>query len=260
MKSHLSSPVVLRISLVTAIVTSLAAAGGNYFRVRQKIAAMRAELAAQTTIAQRAESELQFARTELEKTTIRLKAVQLELEQTEADKKAELATMAEKTGAAEKCCKEVSDARRDLEDAQRYLSRYRAAGLEPEQIVVAAKQIADLRKAVAAAETRNLVLEQKQKLVTKVSPDVEATVALPAALRGRVISTDPKWRFLVLDVGADQGVLENGEVLLRRGDKLLGRARVSRVQQDCCVANVMSGWELGEIQEGDIAIPATPHS
>ena len=73
-------------------------------------------------------------------------------------------------------------------------------------------------------------------------------------------TADPKWHFIVLDVGEDQGVLLNGEVLVSRQGKLLGKAKVSRVQPGRCVANMVPGWEFGEIAEGDQVIPAVPRS
>jgi hypothetical protein len=174
-----------------------------------------------------------------------------------ADKEAALASAAQLTNLTRKQSVDLIALRQDLQDAQRSLSRFRGAGLEPEQISGAAGRIKKLEKALAEAETRNQALSQQVKtLLAKDDPEVP--VILPAGLQGKVISTDPKWRFVVLDIGASDGVLEYGDLLLRRGDQLVGKARVSRVQKDRCVANVMSGWNFTEIREGDIAIPAIP--
>src|SRR6266850_489176 len=72
--------------------------------------------------------------------------------------------------------------------------------------------------------------------------------------------SDPKWQFVVLNVGEDQGVLEHGELLINRDGKLVAKVKVSSVQKDRCVANVMPGWQIGEIFEGDLVIPAHPAS
>lgn len=253
------SSLVLRISLIIAVVTGLLAGGFNYFNVKTKIERLRAELAAQTTIAQKAESELARTQAELNKAMVGLKVTKTELDQNVADKQAALTALAEQTSLAKKRGEELATLRPELQDAQRYLERYRVAGLEPEQIVGAAARIKDLEKALAAAEKNCARLELTVK---QLSPGDcgGGPVVLPAGLTARVISTDAKWRFLVLDAGADQGVLQNGELLVRRGDKLVGKARVSRVEPDCCVANLMSGWDLDEIKKGDVAIPATPQS
>jgi len=75
-----------------------------------------------------------------------------------------------------------------------------------------------------------------------------------------VLVTDPKWNFVVLNIGEDQGVLERGELLVNRDGKLVAKVIVRSVQKDRSIANVMPGWELGEVMEGDQVIPAHPAS
>jgi hypothetical protein len=85
-------------------------------------------------------------------------------------------------------------------------------------------------------------------------------VLLPAALRGKVLAVDPKWNFVILDVGENQGILEYGELLVNRNGKLVGKVIVRNVQKDRSTANLMPGWEIGEVIEGDQVIPAHPAS
>jgi hypothetical protein len=40
----------------------------------------------------------------------------------------------------------------------------------------------------------------------------------------------------------------------------VAKVRVSKVQKDRSVANIMPGWQLGEVLEGDQVIPAHPAS
>ena len=42
--------------------------------------------------------------------------------------------------------------------------------------------------------------------------------------------------------------------------QLVAKVIVSSVQKDRCVANIMPGWQLGEVIEGDQVIPAHPES
>lgn len=74
------------------------------------------------------------------------------------------------------------------------------------------------------------------------------------------MAVDPKWDFVVLNVGEDQGVLQNGELLVSRDGKLVAKVIVRSVQKDRCIANMVPGWKLGDIYEGDVAIPAHPAS
>jgi hypothetical protein len=54
--------------------------------------------------------------------------------------------------------------------------------------------------------------------------------------------------------------LEDGELLVHRNGKLVAKVIVRRAEKNRCIANVMPGWELAEIKEGDAAIPAHPGS
>jgi acyl-CoA thioesterase len=65
---------------------------------------------------------------------------------------------------------------------------------------------------------------------------------------------------VIINVGQDQGVLEHGELLVNRNGKLVAKVRVRSVQKDRSIANVMPGWQLGEVMEGDQVIPAHPAS
>jgi len=47
---------------------------------------------------------------------------------------------------------------------------------------------------------------------------------------------------------------------LNRHGRLVAKARVSRVQRDRSVADLLPGWEFGEVMEGDLVIPADPQS
>jgi negative regulator of sigma E activity len=78
-----------------------------------------------------------------------------------------------------------------------------------------------------------------------------APVVLPAGLRGKIVAVDPKYNFVVLNIGDDQGVLERGEMLVDRDGKLLGKVRIVSVKKDECVANILPEWKQGEIVEGD---------
>jgi len=63
---------------------------------------------------------------------------------------------------------------------------------------------------------------------------------------------------VVLDVGEDQGVISDGELLVSRQGKLVAKVVVRSVQKDRCIANLVPGWKLGEVIEGDEVSPAHP--
>ncbi len=84
----------------------------------------------------------------------------------------------------------------------------------------------------------------------------KGAVALPS-LSGKVQAVDPKWDFVVLDMGANHGLLKNGELNISREGKLIARVKVSRVETDYAIANVMRGFKISEIKEGDAVLTPT---
>ena len=74
------------------------------------------------------------------------------------------------------------------------------------------------------------------------------TCALPIC---NVLTVDPKWNFVVLDLGADKQMLEGGVLMVHRNSQLVGKVRISEVMPNRCVATVVPGWTLGDIEEGD---------
>ena len=81
---------------------------------------------------------------------------------------------------------------------------------------------------------------------------------MAATIRGKVVAVDPKWSFVVLDVGADQGVKERGVLLVSRNSKLVAKVKVTSVQATRSVANIVPGWKIGELLEGDVVVPSEP--
>jgi len=76
--------------------------------------------------------------------------------------------------------------------------------------------------------------------------------ASPApGLQGRVLSVNPEWHFVVIDLGWD--VVNIGDVVsIYRNDQLLGKARVERVQEQVCAAALLPEWVESQVQVNDV--------
>ena len=118
--------------------------------------------------------------------------------------------------------------------------------------------MADIKKqgdAIAALEDEKRILarnvkELQNKLDLVLGKD-EYVVPLPAGTKGNVVAVDPKWNFVILDLGADKEMLEGGVLMVHRNSKLVGKVRIREVLPNRCVANVIPGWKLADIEEGD---------
>ena len=71
-----------------------------------------------------------------------------------------------------------------------------------------------------------------------------------SGLHGRVLSVYKEWDFVVINLGWD--VVRIGDtVSIVRGDQLLAKARVERVQEDLCAATVLPEWKTAVINVND---------
>jgi hypothetical protein len=253
----------LRICLIVAILAGLAVGGLNFVKVKEKITTLQADLDRETKAHKEFEGKYTSTKKTLDKTTAELKQTQAILaDATTAKEKAE-ADLAKQVTRADKLNEDLAKTRQERDAAQADLAAYKATGRTPAQILTLNKEIKDLQDNLDAAVTENKLFTQKiKKLETELAVyrDPNFFVTLPAGLKGKVLVADPKWNFVVLSIGEDQGVLERGELLVNRNGKLVAKVVVRSVQKDRCIANVLPGWELGEVMEGDQVIPAHPAS
>jgi len=253
----------IRISLIVAIVAGLAVSGLNFLKVKEKITTIQQQREDERNAKVQAQTELASTKKDLEKTTADLKTTKANLETASAERDKAVADLATATRRNTQLTEERDKIRKERDDAQADLAAYTGTGLKPDQILAMNKQFKDLQAALDASQDEKKLLGQKiTRLQTELDRYVnpEKPVFLPASLTGKVLVTDPKWNFVVLNIGLDQGVKEYGELLVNRNGKLVAKVIIRSAQKDRCIANVMPGWQLGEVMEGDQVTPAHPES
>jgi hypothetical protein len=253
----------MRISLIVAIIAGLAVGTLNFVKVKEKITTLQSDLDRETKAHKEFEGKYTSTKRELDKTKTELAQTKTTLEATTAAKDKAESDLAAQTKRADKLTEDLNKTRQERDAAQADLAAYKATGVTPQQILSMNKEFKAVQDNLVVANTENKLLAQKiKKLESRLAvyeiPDYFVT--LPANLKGKVLVTDPKWNFVVLNIGEDQGVLERGELLVNRDGKLVAKVIVRTVQKDRSIANVMPGWELGEVMEGDQVIPAHPAS
>ena len=253
----------IRICLIVALVAGLAVGSLNFIKVKEKITVLQTDLKRETGLHQEFEGKYNTTQKDLDKRTAELKQTQATLEATTAAKEKADAELAAQTKRADKLTDDLNKTRQERDNAQQDLAAYKATGVTPERILSMNKEFKTLQDNLGVAQTENKILLQKvKKLETELAVyrDPNFFVPLPASLKGKVLVADPKWKFVVLDVGEDKGVLERGELLVHRNGKLVAKVVVRSVKKDRSIANVVPGWDPGEVMEGDMVIPAHPAS
>lgn len=59
-------------------------------------------------------------------------------------------------------------------------------------------------------------------------------------LEGRVLAVNPAWNFVVLNLGDKNGVLSNAELLVKRGNQLIGKVRITSVEPSTSIADIVA--------------------
>jgi hypothetical protein len=151
---------------------------------------------------------------------------------------------------ADRLLQELTVARRELDEAQAELATWRALAMTPAQIKGFQAQLARLEADNSFLTHRNSELETK--ISWFIGPEKE--VKMPMSLSGHVVAVDPKYSFVVLNIGENHGVAKNGKLLINRDGKLIGKLRVTTVDSSSSIANILPDWKVADVREGDEVI------
>jgi hypothetical protein len=250
-----------KVCLIVAIVGAIGVGVLNFTMVKDKITTIQDQREKEKTAKEAAQKDARDTHQALNKTTAELKSTQETLKSTTEERDRAVAEAASEKKRADTVTADRDKIRKERDDAQSELASYKATDLNPQQIIAINKSYKGLQAENQFLARRVQERGQKiQKLETELAiyKNPEYIVPLPIDLKGKVLVTDPKWNFVVLDIGQDQKVKEQGELLVNRNGKLVAKVRVRSVQKARSIANVMPGWQLGDIMEGDQVIPAHP--
>lgn len=121
-------------------------------------------------------------------------------------------------------------------------------------------QIDDLNNQLVRADEEMRDLGDKIATLEKVIQDIDSkqgapgTAKVPVGTMGRILIVNPDWNFVVLDIGTEQGLVANAEMLIHRKDQLIGKVRISAVEKTMAIAEVVSGWTKQPVSEGDYVL------
>ena len=253
----------IRISLIVAIVAGLLAGALNIVKVRDKISTLITQRDDFHTERDQARTELASTKKDLAKTKDDLTQTRQELTDTKTQRDTAVADAKKHTQRADDLADKLTKTTQERDDAQAKLAAYQATGLTADQVGGLNKALKSTQNELEAVKEENGVLQRTVSRLTAQINELIGTnyvVTLRADLRGKIVAVDPKWDFVVLNIGGDEGVLNDGEMLVSRDGKLVAKVIVRSVQKDRSIANVVPGWQLGDVIEGDEVTPAHPAS
>jgi predicted nuclease with TOPRIM domain len=197
-------------------------AGGESTSAEAEAKAAKAE--AERTALQKEKADLQ---TKLEANQNEIASLQKRIEEAE---KAPRAGASPATGSSIELQAQLDDARNQLDSAE--------------------KEKAFLSEKLQAPQERSAQIQEERKS--------RETGARKPEVRGTVLAVNQAYNFVVLNLGARQGVEPNAEMLVLREGTLIGKIRISSVEPATAIGDIITGSLARgvQVQPGDIIIYA----
>jgi hypothetical protein len=253
----------IRISLILAVIAALAVGVVNVVVVKDKINTLVTDRNYNRDNWHSTQAQLAQTNKILVKTQGDLKQTQQDLADTQADRDKAVANALAQSKRADQLSGQLAKTTQERDDAQNNLAAYTATGLTADQVSKLSRTLKDTQDLVLVAKQEYAVLQHEKDRIwarLQIYEGTNTDILLPASLKGKIMVVDPKWDFVVLDVGDDQGVKMDGELLVSRDGKLVAKVIVRTVEKDRSIANIVPGWKLGDVIEGDEVSPAHPAS
>lgn len=248
-----------KILAILAILIGIGSFVVGHIEVQKRIDTIIEEREANLAKWQQETSAKRQVQTELANTQQTLSSTQAELAQTQSDLSNTRQQLSQKTSEASDLNQRLSRANREIADLKQEYSDFLALNKKTAEIRKALKDLVDTTK-----ERDGLIAENKQftlqinKLnnrITSLTKDLTVPV-LGHKVEGQVTAVDPKYQYVIIDLGDEDGLKVNTELMVNRNGELMGKLKVTRVETKYSVANIMQSWlaEGKAMIEGDAVL------
>lgn len=233
------------LTFVAIGLTALTAALG--FLNRGKIQEAQSQLESQTAALNAKNSALSKAQGDLKKAQEDLttatssdeeKAAKLAQIQTELDKAKDDASKA--TADATAKADEIAKLNADIAEKQKLIDEGAGTGpTTPNPSAELTNQLQEQQALVAKLEKE--VDSKNQELSTfRQAEENRKQSIMKAGLEGQILAVNNAWNFVILDLGARNGVVNNAEMIVKRGPEMVGKVRITKVNNTSAVADIVA--------------------
>ncbi len=116
-------------------------------------------------------------------------------------------------------------------------------------------------------EAEKATMEQEKKIITEQVTKQAASIkdledklkrrenkTVLTGLTGRILAINAEWNFVVLDIGANQGVVEEAAAIVYRDGNLIGKIKITSVEPSIAIGDILPEWKKADVQEGDSVV------
>lgn len=253
----------IRISLILAIIAGIAAGVIGFVQVKPAIETLKTQYADEQTAHKNTQTEKKKVEKELANTADELKQEKGNHDNTKSQLAKANTARADAEKRANGLSSDLQKTKADLTASKQELAAWESTGTTPDKIKeeIAAKKEAQAKVGDLEKE-RELLLAKIKKhedfiaviLGKTEDENPEEGPIMQGPIKGRVLTVDPKWQFVVVDVGSKNGLVRNGVLLVGRDGRLIAKIKVREVKEESAVAFIMKGWNLTDVVEGDIVV------
>jgi hypothetical protein len=244
----------IRICLIVALLAGIGALVVTEVKLKTRINEVVDDLKQTREARDKFKAGEEAAKAEVEKLKGELQTTQTELTATKTQLTEAVAKADQAEQRAKRAVDDLAKANSEKQDLRKSLAAWEAIG----KLDAVKKKFAEHPKLVEERDTlvtENKIqanqIEQLNERIIILSGGDLPPVILPTGLKGSIVQVDPKYEFVVLNIGENQGVKQRGEMLINRNGRLIGKVRITSVLPDKSVANVIKAWKQDEPFEGD---------
>lgn len=201
-----------------------------------------------------ANQEIQTTKGNLEKTSTELKTTKNDLTTVTAEKEQALAQAQTAQSAADQAKTKATELEAQVSTKEGEISKLTADVAAKEAELAQLKESQPAQSSEPSTDVQ-AQLQEKETLITKLQEDLNASkealtqaqkreqdrqaLKMRDGLSGRVLAVNQAWNFVVLNLGDKNGVVNNAEMLVKRGSNLIGKVRITSVEPATSIADII---------------------
>ncbi|MCC6234716.1 MAG: hypothetical protein IT580_18890 [Verrucomicrobiales bacterium] len=245
----------LRIFLILSLAVALAGLGFS-FVLRGKVQGLTTERDTFRTEKETAQANEAQAKTAERKAKDAEKAAKDELEGTKQELATTTTQLGETTAKLTRTATDLEETKVARDTAQRALARWIALNVEPDAIAALKTEAQRLKnERDGFAEEKKVMAREIVRLNDELAVyKGDSSEVQMADVRARVTAVDGNYQFVMLDLGSDAGLKQNAKMIITRGDNLVAKVQLVRVDSRTAIANLLPDWSASGVQAGDLAM------
>ena len=232
--------------LVLTIIAAGIAAGLGYVTYT-KIADVKKTITEKTTELKNVQGELSKTKFSLKDAQDQLTATKTQLDTANEQVKTVQAKVDEATAQVTTVQGQLDAANKKIADQKTIIDGYQHTGTNgPVQNptdpgVIIAQQKAQIDELTLLKQTLQAKVDEDDKRVQKLidQENIRQKKISQPGLQGMVMAVNQGWGFVVISIGDRQGALPNAEVIVKRGDTLIAKLKITTVEPSTSIADII---------------------